>query len=194
LPDNAPVNVVAYTFDHGNDEVPSERVFDAFGVILLELIVPTVIFGVPAKFEAVPVTLPVKVDDVEFEKVVTPEIAPLFSVTPPTWLDVVVPVVILPDVAKEPDVVLLLLLIVVPPLRAPDMVRVDTLDTAVLLSVTPPIVFEVALELEMLPLPDITNTFELAVVLKKTQDWFELYKYVDPADASWSVPEAPMER
>ena len=55
LPVNAPVKVVEKVFDQGDAALPSERVFDALGVILLQLMVPTAMFGVPDKLLAVPV-------------------------------------------------------------------------------------------------------------------------------------------
>ena len=38
------------------------------------------------------------------------------------------------------------------------------------------------------------EAFQIVGYPISVNDESELYKYVDPADASWSVPEAPMER
>jgi len=62
---------------------------------------------------------------------------------------------IAPVVLKEPDVVLLLLLIVVAPDRAPVIARVETFDNVLLLRVTPPILFEEAVGVTKLLAVDV---------------------------------------
>jgi hypothetical protein len=70
-------------------------------------------------------------------RVVTPDIAPLFSVTPDTLLDDVESVLIDGPVKPAEVAIELLALSVVTPDRAPPIPRVVTPDTAPLFSVTP---------------------------------------------------------
>ena len=93
----------------------------------------------PAEVAIEPLALSVVTPDraPPMPRVVTPDIAPLFSVTPDTLLDDVESVLIDGPVKPAEVAIELLALSVVTPDRAPPIPRVVTPDTAPLFSVTP---------------------------------------------------------